>query len=48
MLQLNDIFQVDQLKFIKYQVNQGLLKSGHITKEGYDFLEKEDQKDENK
>lgn len=48
ILQLSDIFQVDQLKFTKHQVNQGLLKSGHVTKEEYDYLEKEDQKDENK
>lgn len=48
MLQLSDIFQADQLKFAKHQVNQGLLKSGHITKKEYDCLEKEDRKDENK
>lgn len=48
MLQLSDIFQADQLKFTKHQVNQGLLKSGHITKKEYDYLEKEDRKDENK
>lgn len=35
-------------EFIKHQVDQGLLKSGHITKKEYDYLEKEDQKDENK
>lgn len=44
MLNLSDIFKENELKFTTEQVNKGLLKSGHITKEEYEKLQKIDKK----
>lgn len=39
MLNLNQIFTEKELKFTKKQVNDGLYRSGHITKEQRDYLD---------
>lgn len=45
MLSLDQVFNEDELKFTKSQVNNGLYKSGHITKEEKDYLDKIDALD---
>lgn len=46
MLNLNQVFQGDSLKFTKKQVNDGLYKSGHITKKQRDYLDFVDKAEE--
>lgn len=46
MLNLEDVFH-GQIKLTPEQVNYGLWKSGHITKEQYDYLQKLDAKEKN-
>lgn len=48
MLDLNDVFKENKSKFTTEQVNKGLLKSGHITKEEYKLLQKLDKMDDKK
>lgn len=42
VLSLDQVFNKDELKFTKSQVNNGLYKFGHITKEEKDYLDKVD------
>lgn len=42
MLLLDQVFNKDELKFTKPQINNGLYKFGHITKEEKDYLDKID------
>lgn len=46
ILNLNQVFNKKDLKFTKKQVNDGLYKSGHITKEQRDYLDLVDKAEE--
>ena len=46
MLNLNQLFKDDFLKFTKKQVNDGLYKSGHITLKQRDYLDSVDKAEE--
>lgn len=46
MLNLDQMFQGKPLKFTKKQINDGLYKSGHITKEERDYLDSVDKAEE--
>lgn len=46
MLSLDQLFQGNSLKFTKKQVNNGLYKSGHITREERDYLDSVDKTEE--
>lgn len=42
MLSLDQVLSKDDLKFTEVQVNEGLYKFGHITKEEKEYLDKID------